>query len=211
MRPAGGITGQPFSGCGCCGYRHAAVFRAVAWLRCGSRFPIPRTPDVRPRLIIAASPRFHFDRQSDARKATSTALTRITEGSASEQTLLSPIFDDGHRMIFEFRRAHILRVDQRGNLETRLVAVDPVRGVVGTKTAPSCGGRHRSGRVRGPCTRTAPGDRDGKWQWPFDAVHSTLLHTRSTTLQCRDERTGGNPQGPDDRAHRQAARWQFLR
>ena len=51
-----------------------------------------------------------------------------------EQILLSPIFDDGHRQIFEFRRAHILRIERRGELETRLVAVDPVRGVVGTKT-----------------------------------------------------------------------------
>jgi hypothetical protein len=51
-----------------------------------------------------------------------------------EQALLSPIFDDGHRMIFEFRRAYILRVDRRGDLETRFVAIDPVRGIVGTKT-----------------------------------------------------------------------------
>ena len=50
------------------------------------------------------------------------------------QILLSPIFDDGHRLIFEFRRAHILSVSRRGEIETRLVAVDPVRGVVGTKT-----------------------------------------------------------------------------
>lgn len=51
-----------------------------------------------------------------------------------EQTLLSPIFDDGHRMIFEFQRAHILKADRRGELETRFVAIDPVRGIVGTKT-----------------------------------------------------------------------------
>jgi len=51
-----------------------------------------------------------------------------------EQILLSPIFDDGHRLIFEFRRAYILRIERRGDLETRLVAVDPVRGIVGTKT-----------------------------------------------------------------------------
>lgn len=51
-----------------------------------------------------------------------------------EQALLSPIFDDGNRMIFEFRRAYILTVARRGDLETRLVAVDPLRGVVGTKT-----------------------------------------------------------------------------
>ena len=48
--------------------------------------------------------------------------------------MLSPIFDDGNRMIFEFRRAYILTVARRGDLETRLVAVDPLRGVVGTKT-----------------------------------------------------------------------------
>jgi hypothetical protein len=51
-----------------------------------------------------------------------------------EQMLLSPIFDDGHRLIFEFRRAHIVTVSRRGDLETRLIAVDPVRGIVGTKT-----------------------------------------------------------------------------
>lgn len=50
-----------------------------------------------------------------------------------EQILLSPIFDDGHRMIYEFRRAHILTVTSRGDVETRFVAVDPVRGIVGTK------------------------------------------------------------------------------
>ncbi len=54
--------------------------------------------------------------------------------SDPEQILLSPIFDDGHRLIFEFRRAQILSVSRRGDLETRLVAVDPVRGVIGTKT-----------------------------------------------------------------------------
>ena len=51
-----------------------------------------------------------------------------------EQTLLSPIFDDGNRMIYEFRRAHIVRIDKRGALEMRFVAIDPMRGIVGTKT-----------------------------------------------------------------------------
>jgi hypothetical protein len=51
-----------------------------------------------------------------------------------EQLPLSPIFDDGYRLIFEFTRAHILTVNRRGDLETRLVAVHPVLGVVGTKT-----------------------------------------------------------------------------
>lgn len=51
-----------------------------------------------------------------------------------EQALLSPIFDDGNRMIFEFRRAYIVTVARRGDLETRLVAIDPLRGGVGTKT-----------------------------------------------------------------------------
>lgn len=51
-----------------------------------------------------------------------------------EQILLSPIFDDGHRLIFEFQRAHIVSVNRRGDLEVRLVAVHPVLGVVGTKT-----------------------------------------------------------------------------
>jgi hypothetical protein len=51
-----------------------------------------------------------------------------------EQALLSPIFDDGHRMIYEFRRAHILTVTARGRVDTRFVAVDPVRGIIGTRT-----------------------------------------------------------------------------
>jgi len=51
-----------------------------------------------------------------------------------EQILLSPIFDDGHRLIFEFQRAHIMSVRRRGDLEARLVAVHPVLGTVGTKT-----------------------------------------------------------------------------
>jgi len=51
-----------------------------------------------------------------------------------EQVVLSPIFDDGHRMIFEFQRAQILSVNRRGDVETRLVAVHPVLGVVGTQT-----------------------------------------------------------------------------
>lgn len=51
-----------------------------------------------------------------------------------EQILLSPISDDGHRLIFEFQRAHVLSVHRRGDLETRLVAVHPVLGVVGTQT-----------------------------------------------------------------------------
>ena len=51
-----------------------------------------------------------------------------------EQILLSPIFDDGHRLIFEFQRAHILSLNRRGDLETRLVAVHPALGIVGTKT-----------------------------------------------------------------------------
>lgn len=51
-----------------------------------------------------------------------------------EQIVLSPIFDDGHRMIFEFQRARIVSVMRRGDLETRLIAVHPVLGVVGTQT-----------------------------------------------------------------------------
>jgi len=37
-------------------------------------------------------------------------------------------------MIVEFRRAPILSVTRRGQIETRLIAVDSVRGIVGTKT-----------------------------------------------------------------------------
>ncbi len=51
-----------------------------------------------------------------------------------EPIVLSPIFDDGHRMIFEFQRAQIVSVTRRGDLEPRLVAVHPVLGVVGTQT-----------------------------------------------------------------------------
>jgi hypothetical protein len=51
-----------------------------------------------------------------------------------EQTILSPIFDDAHRMIFEFQRAQILSVNHRGDVEVRLIAVHPVLGIIGTKT-----------------------------------------------------------------------------
>ena len=37
-------------------------------------------------------------------------------------------------MIYEFRRAQIVTVSRRRDFETRLVAVDVVRGIVGTKT-----------------------------------------------------------------------------
>ena len=43
-----------------------AVFKAMVLLRSGSRFAIPLTPDVRPRLIIAASPQFRFHQSSRA-------------------------------------------------------------------------------------------------------------------------------------------------
>lgn len=70
------------------------------------------------------------------RRVTYVALSAEPESSKTdpEQILLSPIFDDGYRLIFEFTRAHILSLDRRGDLETRLVAVHPVLGVVGTKT-----------------------------------------------------------------------------
>jgi len=52
-----------------------------------------------------------------------------------EQLLISSILDDGNRMIFEFRRAHILSVSRRADLETRLVAMDsPSAGLSGRKT-----------------------------------------------------------------------------
>ena len=51
-----------------------------------------------------------------------------------ERLLLSPIFDDGHRMIFEFQRGQVFSVTRRGDVETRLVAVHPALGFVGTKT-----------------------------------------------------------------------------
>jgi hypothetical protein len=51
-----------------------------------------------------------------------------------EQLLLSPIFDDGRRMIFEFQRAQVFSVNAHGHVETRLVAVHPVLGIIGTKT-----------------------------------------------------------------------------
>lgn len=51
-----------------------------------------------------------------------------------EQILLSPIFDDGSRLIFEFQQAYIFSVSRRGDVETRFVAVHPVLGTVGTRT-----------------------------------------------------------------------------
>ncbi len=72
----------------------------------------------------------------EERRVAYVALSAEPEASKTdpEQILLSPIFDDGYRLIFEFTRAHIVSLDRRGDLETRLVAVHPVLGVVGTKT-----------------------------------------------------------------------------
>jgi hypothetical protein len=51
-----------------------------------------------------------------------------------EQVILSPIFNDGRRIVFEFRQAYIMTVERNGYLETRYVAVHPVTGHVGTRT-----------------------------------------------------------------------------
>lgn len=51
-----------------------------------------------------------------------------------EQLVLSPIYDDGRTMIFEFKRALIVSLRDKRNLEVRLVAVHPADGTVGTKT-----------------------------------------------------------------------------
>jgi len=95
-------------------------------------YPIPEgTPTPTFRL------QFETTRTSvDERRMLCVVLAAERDGwkTDPEQTLLSPIFDDGHRMIFEFRRAYILRLDRRGELETRFVAVDPARGIVGSKT-----------------------------------------------------------------------------
>lgn len=72
----------------------------------------------------------------DARRVVYVVLSAEPEAATMdpEQILLSPIFDDGHRLIFEFQRAHVLSVNRRGDLEARLVAVHPVLGTLGTKT-----------------------------------------------------------------------------
>lgn len=51
-----------------------------------------------------------------------------------EQVVLSPIFNDGRRIVFEFQHAYIMTVERNGQLETRYVAVHPVSGLVGTRT-----------------------------------------------------------------------------
>lgn len=48
--------------------------------------------------------------------------------------MLSPIFDDGRFVLFEFRRALILTVGRKRDVEIRLVAVHSTKGTVGTKT-----------------------------------------------------------------------------
>lgn len=97
--------------------------------------PEHRVPDGTPNPIFRAQ--FDMYRAPvEERKVLCVVLSAEPDSwkADPEQMLLSPIFDDGHRLIFEFRRAHIVTVSRRGELETRLVAVDPVRGVVGTKT-----------------------------------------------------------------------------
>jgi hypothetical protein len=97
--------------------------------------PVYPIPDGMP------SPRYRVQVETvrvavDDRRAVFVLLSAEAEAARMdpEQVLMSPIFDDGHRMIFEFQRAQILSVNQRGDLEVRLVAVHPGTGVVGTKT-----------------------------------------------------------------------------
>jgi len=51
-----------------------------------------------------------------------------------EHMVVSPIFDDGRVMIFEFRRAMVLTVGRKRDVEVRLVAIHAIRGTIGTKT-----------------------------------------------------------------------------
>lgn len=51
-----------------------------------------------------------------------------------EHLIVSPIFDDGRVMIFEFRRAMVLTVGRKHDVEMRLIAVHAGRGTIGTKT-----------------------------------------------------------------------------
>jgi len=70
------------------------------------------------------------------RRVVCAVISAETESGSGdpEQVMLSPIFDDGRRMIFEFRRALILSVGRRRDVELRLVAVHSTRGTIGTKT-----------------------------------------------------------------------------
>lgn len=72
----------------------------------------------------------------DDRRFVCALLAAESEHGASdpEQLMLSPIFDDGHVMIFEFRRAMILTVGRKRDVELRLVAVHTTHGTIGTKT-----------------------------------------------------------------------------
>lgn len=95
-------------------------------------YPIPDgTPSPRYRVQVET-----MRVAVDDRRAVLVLLSAEPEAEKMdpEQILLSPIFDDGHRMIFEFQRARIVVVNRRGDLEMRLVAVHPVLGIIGTKT-----------------------------------------------------------------------------
>ncbi len=97
--------------------------------------PSVPVPDGVPAPLFRAQ----FDAQRmplGRRRAVSLVLSgeKGRKGSDPEASVLVPIFDDGSRLIFEFRRAYILTVTEAGDAEVRLVAVHPVSGVVGTRT-----------------------------------------------------------------------------
>lgn len=71
----------------------------------------------------------------EARRMVCLVLSGESDASrAPEQSILSPIFDDGRQMIFEFRRAFVLSLSNRREIELRLVAVHALEGTIGTKT-----------------------------------------------------------------------------
>lgn len=121
--------------------------------------PIYAVPDGTPAPKFRAQ--FETQRAAPDRRLAVAVVFSAEPAAATldpEQVLLSPISDQGHRMLFEFQQAHILVARQSGDLETRL----------GRCT--QCAGPW----VRAPCTaltRASPRWRRAAWiTWPARSI-----------------------------------------
>lgn len=94
--------------------------------------PVHVAPEGAPRPVFKAQ--LELLKAEDGGKIVTVVLSSDAAPTADpEQRVLTPMYNNGRRLIFEFQRAEILIVTIEGHVELRLVAIHPVTGVVGTR------------------------------------------------------------------------------
>jgi hypothetical protein len=95
--------------------------------------PVHVAPEGAPRPVFKAQ--LELLKAEDGGKIVTVVLS--SEGAQTadpEQRVLTPMYNNGRRLVFEFQRAEILVVTVEGLVELRQVAIHPVTGAVGTTT-----------------------------------------------------------------------------